>query len=146
AGLRFSVQPFTNTAFLMGAPVHVRRAVRLLRQADQDPAHVVIEALVVEIDSNAFEELGSELAKFRNEQFAELATAIGTQGSLIGALTFFYSETPTPPDRDRGRQFSAIIRLLVQRGKARVIARPHLAAVSGRKARIEISQDRYVVV
>lgn len=144
AGLRFSAQPFTNTVFLVGAPVHVRRAVRLLRQADQDPAHVLIEALVVEVDINALESFGTDLSNFRNEQFSALTTAIGVPGS--SALRFMYQETPPADQVGRGRQFTATINLLVQQGKARVIARPHLAAVSGRKARIEISQDRYVVI
>jgi type II secretory pathway component GspD/PulD (secretin) len=61
---------------------------------------------------------------------------------------FSYLENFAPgrPSNNRDRAFSAVINLLVQRGKARVIARPHLAAVSGRKARIEISEDRYIIV
>ena len=144
AGLRFSAQPYTNTVFLVGSPVHVRRAVRLLRQADQDPAHVVIEALVVEIDINALEDFGSSLTDFRNEQFSALTTAIGSPAGP--ALKFLYQELQPADQQGRGRKFNAAIHLLVQQGKARVIARPHLAAISGRKARIEISQDRYILV
>lgn len=156
AGLRFSAQPYTNTVFLVGSPANVRRATRLLRQADQDPDHVVIEALLVEIDSNALEELGTDLNNFKNEQFYNLATTIGRPG-FPGTLIFSYLEggggVVTKPGEagaggalGRSRQYTAIINLLVQRGKARVIARPHLAALSGRKARIEISEDRYITV
>jgi type II secretory pathway component HofQ len=44
------------------------------------------------------------------------------------------------------RGFRAEIQALVSTNKARIIARPYLATASGRKAKIEITKDQYVIV
>lgn len=136
-GLRFSMQPYTNTVFLSGSPDHVNRAARALREADRDPAHVVIEVLVVELDTASEEELGVDLKNLTTKSGNQFSTAFGsfTSPALV------YAEGVKNP-----RGLRAEIQILVSTKKARIIARPYLATTSGRKARIEITKDQYIIV
>lgn len=136
-GLRFSPQPYTNTVFLSGSPEHVDRAAKALRGADRDPAHGVIEVLVVEMDDGAEEELGTDLKNLTTKSGNQFITAFGSLTNP--ALT--YSEGVKNP-----RNLRAEIQMLVATNKARIIARPYLATTSGRKAKIEITKDQYVIV
>jgi type II secretory pathway component GspD/PulD (secretin) len=137
AGLRFSSQPYTNTVFLSGSPAQVERAAQALRGADRDPAHVVIEVLVVELDSAYEEELGADLKNLTTQGGNQFTTAFG---SLTNPALVYAAGVKNP------RGFRAEIQALVSTNKARIIARPYLATASGRKAKIEITKDQYVIV
>jgi type II secretory pathway component GspD/PulD (secretin) len=116
----------------------VAKAADLLRRADVEPSHVLIEALVVEFDADELIELGTQLQNYASGELKSLAAAFGVTG--IPALTFTYlkggRETTTA---------TAVIDLMVSTGRARVISRPYLSTVSSREAKIDISQERYVV-
>ncbi|HEV8675044.1 MAG TPA: hypothetical protein VGX21_13435 [Methylomirabilota bacterium] len=137
--ITFGQQPYTNAISLVGGIDEVGKAARLLRQADHEPAHVVIEALVVEFDADALEQLGTDLQNFASGEISALTTAIGLVGQK--ALTFTY--TAGAANR---RAFTALIDVMVQHEKARLISRPFLATLSGKSAAINITRDRYVIV
>jgi type II secretory pathway component GspD/PulD (secretin) len=136
AGVRFSFQPYTNTVFLTGAPQGVAHAVRALRSADRDPAHVAIEVLVVALNSDAEEELGVDL-----KTLARSGTQFITKFGSLTDPAFTYASGVKGPSGVR-----AEINLLVSQNKARIIARPYLATTSGRKAKIEITKEQYIIV
>ncbi len=136
-GLRFSPQPYTGTVFLSGSPEHVDRAAKALRGADRDPAHVVIEVLVVEFDTGSEEELGVDLKNLTTKSGNQFITAFG---SLTNPALTYAAGVKNP------RSLRAEIQALVSRNKARIIARPYLTTTSGRKAKIEITKDQYIIV
>ncbi len=136
-GLRFSSQPYTNTVFLSGSPDDVARAARALRGADRDPAHVVIEVLVVALNSVVDDELGTDLKNLVTKSGNQFMTAMGVPNGR--ALTYL-----TGVKDPKGLRLE--IDLLVSRNKARIIARPYITTVSGRKAKIEITNDQYLIV
>ena len=145
--IAWAVQPYTSTVFVSGPRVEVTRALRLLDEMDRDPTHVLIEALVVELDSNELERLGSDLANFMQSQLSQVASGVGGTNIIPGlgaapaALRFLYAQGQNNP-----RSFTAVVDVLVSQDKARIIARPYMAAVSGKQAAIQIQRERTVAV
>ena len=145
--ISWAPQPYTSSIFVSGPAPLVTQAVRLLDEMDRDPGHVIIEVLVVEFDTAEFERFGADLINFKNNQLGPLATAIGgpvvpaLAGGALTALNFIFTEGANNP-----LSFQAVIEVLAQRDKARVIARPYMAAVSGKQASIAIQRERTVAV
>jgi type II secretory pathway component GspD/PulD (secretin) len=145
--IAWASQPYTSSIFLSGPAPAVARAVQLLDEMDRDPGHVIIEVLVVEFDTSEFERLGSDLINFKNQQLGPLATAVGgaltpgLAGAASTAMNFLFTEGANNP-----LSFQAVIEVLAQRDKARVIARPYMASVSGKQAAIAIQRERTVAV
>jgi type II secretory pathway component GspD/PulD (secretin) len=137
--VQFGSQPSTNSMVLLGSEDQVAAAAMALRRADRKPEHVMIEALVVEFDANALEQLGLDLASGARGNVGDVATAFG---SLVSkALTFSYSEAASNP-----LAFTALLDALAAQDKARLISRPYLATLSGQPASIDISRQRFVIV
>jgi type II secretory pathway component GspD/PulD (secretin) len=146
--IAWATQPYTSTVFVSGPGPEVARALRLLDEIDRDPAHVLIEVLVVELDTNELERFGADLNNFMSNQYSALGTGIGGVGVLpppVGAapaaLRFLYTS-----GQNNRRSFEAVIDVLASQDKARIIARPYMAAVSGKQATIQIQRERTVAV
>jgi hypothetical protein len=137
--VQFGAQPSTNSMVLSGREDQVVAAAMALRRADRKPEHVMIEALVVEFDANALEQLGLDIASGAKGKVGDVGTAFG---SLVSrALTFSYSEAASNP-----LAFTALLEALASQDKARLISRPYLATLSGRPASIDISRQRFVII
>jgi type II secretory pathway component GspD/PulD (secretin) len=149
--IAWAVQPYTSTVFVSGPRPDVARALRLLDEMDRGPGHVMIEALVVELDTNELERFGTDLGNFMQSTVDRLGTAVGGTNTIPGfgapaaaapaALRFLYNG-----NANNRRQFDAVIDVLASQDKARIIARPYLASVSGRQAAIQIQRERTVAV
>lgn len=131
--------PSTNTLELMGESQDVSRAARILRQVDNQPGHVLIEALVIEFDAEAYETIEADIQKASFSRYSDIASSFG---SLAGTSLIFTSSAglrnPTV--------FTAAINILLEQNKARLISRPFIATMSGKPATIDISNDRFVIV
>jgi hypothetical protein len=140
SGGRVSVsrQPYTNTLTLLGPATQVAKAAALVRRMDADPRHVLIEALVVEFDSDELIELGTQLQNYAQGELKSLAAAFGIAG--VPAVTFTYLKGAR-----EAATVTALVNLMVSTGRARLISRPYLSTMSSREAQIDISQERYVV-
>ena len=145
--IAWAVQPYTSTLFVSGQRAEVSRAFRLLDEMDRDPAHVLIEALVVELDSNELERLGTDLGNFMQSTIQQLGTGVGGTpvvpgfGAAPAALRFIYNG-----NQNNRRQFEAVVEVLASQDKARIIARPYMASVSGKQAAMQIQRERTVAV
>ena len=152
--IAWAVQPYTSAIFISGPRVEATRAVRLLEEMDRDPAHVLIEALVVELDTNELERFGTDLSNFLNVQISALSSGVGNaavpttalapnfpSGAAPAALRFLYTQGQNNP-----RTFAAVIDVLAAQEKARIIARPYMASASGKQAAIQIQRERTVAV
>ncbi|MBI2840823.1 MAG: hypothetical protein HYX75_21095 [Acidobacteria bacterium] len=131
--------PSTNTLELMGGGQDVSRAARILRQVDSQPGHVLIEALVIEFDAESYETIEADIQKASFSRYSDIASSFG---SLAGTSLIFTSSAglrnPTV--------FTAVINILLEQNKARLISRPFIATMSGKPATIDISNDRFVIV
>jgi type II secretory pathway component GspD/PulD (secretin) len=126
-----------NTLYVTGTPSAVQQAVDLLTRVDRYPKIVMLEALVIEFDSDAFENLGASMSGFQKGTYSA--------GSLNYAaapmLSFTRNVTATNP-----LAFTAIINALFQQDKARLVSRPYIATLSGKPATINLTTNQYVVV
>jgi len=136
--VQLAPQPYTSTLVLSGAAAAVGRAARLLADLDRDPAHVMLEVLVVEFDTNELERLGTTLSGFQRGNVRGLSSAVGSAAGT--ALTFDYLSTAAGGAFPL--LFRAAIDVLASQDKARVIARPYTAAMSGKKAQVKILRSR----
>ena len=135
----FGQKPGANSIFLSGPAAEVTKAAQVLRKADRDPEHVLIEALVIEFDVAAFERIGVDFANAAKNEFSNINASFGSL--LANSLIFTFTEGASNPGA-----FTAIIDALIDMNKARIISRPYVATLSGKKAKIDISRNRYVLV
>jgi type IV pilus assembly protein PilQ len=135
----FAARRESNSMFLSGQRASVDRATEILTQIDKDAGHVLIEALVVEFNTQSFIEMGSRIASGSSGRvadfFFDVANAVGD--------TISFSRVADPAS---STTFSAVLNLLLQTEQARILSRPYVATLSGSPARLEIAEDRFVVV
>jgi len=136
--VRFAALHSSNAVVLSGPPDDVRRAARIVSKADRKPKHVLIEAMVVEVNSIAMEQLGIEITNAAHGEFSGISSALGSLTDK--ALKFTWAQVINP------KTLTAEINYLVSKGNARIITRPYAATASGEKANITITNDRYVIV
>src|SRR5690606_9679253 len=105
-----------------------------LNRADRQVPHVLIEALVVEMDVTAAVALGTDITDAASGRFSGMSLLPGAAG---GNVAFSFLEGAMNPT-----ELSVLIDLLVSQDKAQILSRPYLAALSNHQATIEIAQDR----
>ena len=140
-GLNFSKVPDLRSIYLSGPEGEVQQATDLLMRADRSPGSVQIEAIIVSINASAYEEF--------NAQFSGISKGRISGGKLNvwaleeSSLEFTYNRSPAVKSP---LAFSALLNMLFQQQKARIIARPFITAQSGEEAEMKIGENRYVVV
>lgn len=115
------------------------RVINLL--AMENPDQINMEALVIEINSDAAKKLGVT--------YASPAMSADGNGVTLGDAGAFYGGESFGVQRDKGShwysknwlfthfsQINAQLRLLVEQGKARVVSRPNITTMSGKSAGI----------
>ncbi|MBI5743091.1 MAG: hypothetical protein HY952_00935 [Elusimicrobia bacterium] len=139
--LNFSKVPDLRSIYLAGPEAAVQQATDLLMRADRSPGSVQIEAIIISVNSSAYEEF--------NAQFSGITKGRISNGKInVWALTessleFNYNRSPAVKNP---LAFSALLNMLFQQQKARIIARPFITAQSGEEAEMKIGENRYVVV
>jgi len=119
-------------------PADLAKLRRLLReQIDVPSRQVVLEALVIEIDSDRMRDLGVSF-DWRNGKSSASFDAAANGGTLPFTYAF-----------ERGvdfvSQFMANLHALVSRGQAEILTNPSVLVLDGRQARIQIGQQIPVV-
>lgn len=137
--VQFAPMPENNSVLVSGDRGQVAAAQRVLEALDRDPGHIMLEALVVEFNIQAFRELGSHLANLSAGRWSDVTFDVA---ELLGdTLTF-----TRVADAAHTTAFSAVLELLMMRNEARVVSRPYVSAISGSKAHLEVAEDRFVLV
>ncbi len=137
--VQFSHIPGTNTLYIHGPAQIVQEAAQVIRQADREKYHVIIEILVIEYSREDLEEV--------SVRFHDLSSGNMTFGSLdIGSLVesnaiFSFLENAKSPT-----SFTAMMDYLILTEKARIVTRPYLSALSGESADLAIGNERQLVV
>ena len=137
-GLTASSIEETNSVFLVGPAIEVEEALSIIAKADKPVAHVIIEALVVDINTSSIETLGLSLTDGASGKFNATSFIPGqTNGSIIATFSDLASESA---------QVTATIDFLAARNAAQVLARPYIATRSMHTASISIVDDQFVRV
>jgi type II secretory pathway component GspD/PulD (secretin) len=121
-----------QNAVVLSAPTEVLGKFREdIAQFDIPASQILVELLLVELTDTSARELGLNFTWNNAERGGSVDPATG-QITLraIGDLP---------------QEFSANLRALQEKGKARVRANPRIATVSGRRASIFVGRQRYVV-
>ena len=127
-----------NAVYLTGAARYVEAATRILAKADQPVAHVIIEALVVDLDITAIEELGISWSGGAAGSFSSIGITPGSIGSnFVGSFEELAGNA---------EQLTATIDFLASLNTVEILSRPYLATRSTHQATIEIVDDQYVRV
>ncbi len=111
---------------------------RLLREQIDVPARqIVLEALVIEIDSDRLRDLGVTFAWQEGKHDASFDT--DAEGNVL-PFTYAFDRSA-----DFVRHFQASLHALVSRGHAEILTNPSVLVLDGRQARIQIGQQIPVV-
>ncbi len=139
--LSFAAVPDIRSIYMTGPVDAVQRATDLLMRADRDPGAVLIDAIIVGVNSSDYEEF--------NSQFNNITSGRVSAGKLnVWALQESSLEMTYDKAQAVGTplKFSAILNMLFQQQKARIIARPFITTMSGQEADMHIGENRFVVV
>lgn len=127
-----------NTIFLSGRADLVRDAQSVVAQADRPVAHVIIAALVVDIDTSSVESLGVQLADISDGNFSVGSIIPNTtSGNFVATFEELASNTA---------QLTATIKFLAAQNIAQVLSRPYIATRSTMPATIKIVDDQFARV
>ncbi|MEL6860242.1 MAG: secretin N-terminal domain-containing protein [Pseudomonadota bacterium] len=127
-----------NVVYVSGLPDMVALAMSVIARADQPVAHVIIEALVVDINTSSVETLNISLADSTSGKFTLSSLVPGNTGGNIVAT---FSDLAT-----NSAEVTATIDFLAARNAAEVLARPYIATRSTQTASIQIVDDQFVRV
>lgn len=115
-------------------PEQLHALIQLLRNEIDVPARqVVIEALVVEVDTTKLDEFGANYDLKRQDFNMSLNVNKEAPLPFIGQFS--------DSSNDNWRSFSAGIRAMVQDGHAEVLSNPSVLVLNGRQARIQVGQQ-----
>ena len=127
-----------NVVYVSGLPDMVALALSVIAKADQPVAHVIIEALVVDINTSSVETLSLSLADTTAGKFTLSSVIPGDTGGNIVAM---FSDLAS-----NSAEVTATINFLAAHNVAEVLARPYIATRSTQTASIQIVDDQFVRV
>ncbi len=128
--LRVTVPNGMQSLILTGGAQAIRDAKDLIASLDVVPQSVVLDTEILELDENSSRNLGLQLGTTSiGTTFSEVQPTPGPNGQP-GRLSGFQALTRT------GIAFQAQVNLLLQNGRARVLADPRITTLSGRTATI----------
>ncbi len=136
--VNFGFVPNTNKIYLSGSTADVARAVKVITVADSKIKHIMLEALLVEFNSNDFKDIDANITNFATDKYSGVNLDFGSFGNK--SLTFTRDSSANNPTK-----FTAIIDILISEEKARLISRPYVSTLSGNQAIINITNDRFVI-
>ena len=155
-GLELEVAPVT-TLILSGAPWTVERGLKLLAELDRAPKQVHINAMVTEVSREDSLQLGIDWSGAGEMAGLGLTGIPVTMGEYPGVV---YDEegnpSPGDPSLPRGLsvgkiqrgylQWSASIRALEEKGRARILSNPSVTTLDGRQTSMHTGETYYYEV
>ncbi|MCR9224867.1 MAG: hypothetical protein NXH70_12415 [Hyphomonas sp.] len=130
--------PELNAVYLSGTRAAVTRATRIIRQADRPVPHVIIEALVVNIDTSSVESIAINLSDGSAGKF-DLTSLVPAQagGNLVASFSDLAANSAA---------ITASIDFLAAQNAVEIMARPYVATRSTKAATISIVDDQFARV
>lgn len=137
--LRFALINEENAALVQGRLTKVRHTLKVLETLDTDTAHLLIEALVLELDVDQLIRVGNRISEgVSGKRFSNIGL---DWGNTAGENITFSNNLA---EAANSFAFKTAISLLIQNNYARLLSRPYFATSSGNKAKFEVVDDRYV--
>ncbi|MEM7328454.1 MAG: secretin N-terminal domain-containing protein [Pseudomonadota bacterium] len=127
-----------NAVYLSGPQTYVANALSIIAQADRPVPHVIITALIVDIDTSSIETLGVSLSDLSDGSFSLASIVPNTaSGNIVATFEELAGNTA---------QLTATIKFLAAQNVAHVLSRPYVATRSTMPATIEIVDDQFARV
>lgn len=130
--------PELNAVYVAGPSEQVDEAMSVISRADRPVAHVIIEVLIVDIDTSSVEALNLIWEDGVSGKFDGVSLIPGQSGGNVAAT---FSDLA-----GNAANVSATIDFLAAQNVAHVIARPYIATRSTRPATLEIVDDQFARV
>lgn len=125
-----------NSLLLTGPRNRVNQVKALAESMDLNIPQVLIEVLVVDFSTNEDRDMGVTITNGENQYFPELdLTLDGFRGEDGG---FSIRRLPS--------NFSLRIRAMEENGRAKIISKPHIAALNGHEAEIVIGTKQFYIL
>ncbi|GEM_PF-1510211 len=145
SGIRMTVIRSTNSVVVFGKQQEVSRAIKSIRAADLPPRVIGIQVEVVEILEDDLSRLGVGWKGPLGEPGLSISWRETDPTSIIKPGDAPVDQLNIRPWIRASLNLVTDINLLVERGKARVLARPSVTTLENKQARITAG-DRYVLV
>lgn len=118
-------------------PESLDALLRLIREKIDIPSRqIVIESLVIEVNTNRLREIGIDYERFQKD-------ALLTFGDVQGGtrpFTFTFDDRYAP-NFNSPEYFKSALKALLERGEAEVLASPSVLVLNDRQARIQVVQQ-----
>lgn len=119
----------SNTVFIMAPTDLLDIICKLIREIDVAPRQVVVEALVIELSETGRNKFGLDWEVEDGQVTAQLQ-------DLLGGGTYLRTAKAAT-------QVQGVVKALVEKEEAKVLANPRLTSLDGREASIYIGEDQY---
>jgi len=141
--------PSSNTIYLKGTKNEISKASQFLLKVDREIPHVFIEVLIVELNTDELQKLGSKFEDLQGKYGSGI-----NYGATENILTFSKQTTPEGGSVDLGYVVAdaasilikASVDILIATNKARLISRPYISTLSGQEAVINMTNERHVII
>jgi len=127
-----------NAIYITGPEASVEQAVKIVERADRPVPHVIISALVVNVNSSSVESLGLSFSDLSDGSFSISSIVPNTTGGNVVAT---FEELA-----GNSAQLTATLNFLAAQNVLQVLSRPYVATRSTKPATIEIVDDQFVRV
>ncbi|MDP8212757.1 MAG: secretin and TonB N-terminal domain-containing protein [Candidatus Zapsychrus exili] len=145
------VNEATNSLVVTDYPSRLRKVRRVLSEVDIQPIQVLIEAKIVDIQSKAFENLGTKMSLTYDPNGANAGGGIFGRSTSFDESANFDTSLEGPSTTLSGGDLtiatvlksltaSVTIDALVQEHKAHILASPSIATINGKESRIIIGE------
>ncbi|HNY31665.1 MAG TPA: type IV pilus secretin PilQ [Fibrobacteria bacterium] len=144
---KITVVPRTNSLILVDGPEQIAAIEKVIRQLDLETNQILIEAKLVQVESNALQELGINwsLNSGSGMGWKTAPSGLGSNGNLVGGPFKGGNATINTPasKASQGVAFGLLngnlgvaISHLLETGKAEVLATPQITTLDNKEARI----------
>ncbi len=150
---KITVVPRTNSLIIVDGPDQIAAIEKVLRQLDQETNQVLIEAKLVQVESNSLQELGVnwQLRSGPGMGMATNPNGLGNGSGNLGAAPFQGAQIVNATPASQAAQSVAFgllngnlgvaISHLLQTGKAEVLATPQIMTLDNKEAVIRMGDQ-----
>jgi len=135
------VDNITNAFIVTAVPEIIERIKKHIDKVDQAPPQVMIEALITEVSTSGSEKLGIDWYVNMNEGRSYQSLHQGSIGMEGLTATLKY----TNPGKTLQNVLTTL-KLLVEKGEAKIKANPKITAINGKTADIHIGKEQYYIL
>jgi Bacterial type II and III secretion system protein len=128
-----------NAILIKGSSAEVNNALDILQSLDTDGGHILMEALILEFSAEQLLQIGTRISDGASGSVSDVSI---DWDNLVGETITFTKLAGAA----NSRTFKAAINMLLEHNYARVIFRPYIATISGKPAKIEVAEDRFVTM